>query len=430
MVRRMPKELRRDEYQALSVQQRRDLWIKLVSERLGVSLERARSIIEKNNMQSEWEIMESGEPRNYLRQGEYHISPDVQRRKIYPRFNANAVLLASMSSDYAGPRGPRPILASLENIAKISFDAPRGVSYWRESLGRNWEPFGEQLVNLKLTASNPNNAPKGVEFTYSDTRRGVYIPSRIDQQTARALGIIYSDGHVARNSLKLTSSAKDTRFYGEVVIPTIEEAFNVLEDSVHEFNDKSTFSGRDYKFLRLVYTSTALVTYLVNHLGFRRSEEERRERGLSAKIKDDEFKKYSKEFLSFYLASASNLSLARSTMSVGISIPDVSKPLLEDVHGMLEKVVERRSMEVRKHDTADSYMLRISTVPTLELYFGGYLGKNRRVSQTIQDYLEEFGIGRKAFKHLHELYGDGIAKYRRQKPLKKYKCASPNQDYV
>ena len=242
---------------------------------------------------------------------------------------------------------------------------------------------------------------------------GVYIAPYMDEKTARALGIIYSDGHVIRTALRLTGSLRNLQFYREVVMPTMEDAFNMFQEDVYEYPHTSTFTGKQYKFLRLVYGSKALSTYLVNYLGFRRSEEERRNKGLSDKMKMKEFKKYVPDFIKFYLASASGISLSDKSKSIVINIPDVSRSMLEDIGGFLEDAVERPSLWLHHHLTADTYVLSISTVPALELFFGGFLNENPRIKKGIESYLEDYGIGRRAFKHLYQLYGDRIVQYRR-----------------
>ncbi len=414
MVRRIPKELGRDRYFKLGVLERRKLWANIVAEHLGVSEDEARRMIERNNKLPEWEVNDAYDSRNYLVKGESHLQKRVRKHKVYPRFNANASLLARLSADYRGPRGPRPIFASLDNIARISFDGLMKVSYWRHSLGRNWEPVGTKLIDLKLSASDPKSAPDGVRFTYDDIRRGVYIAPTMDTDTAGMLGVIYSDGHLARDSLRLTFTRKNLKFYTDVVMPKMDRAFNLLQDEEYEYTQQSGFSKNDYSFFRLNYGSTALTTYLANHFKFRKSEEERRKKGLSKKIKGSEFKQYMPEFLKFYLGAASRLVTSNNCESITIGITDVSGPMLEDIGHILGKRLERPSLYVAKHKTADTHILRISTVPLLELFFDGMLDENPTIRNGVNAYLQEYGIGKRAFNHLYNLYGDEIAQYKRK----------------
>lgn len=413
MVRRSIPELGRESYEKLTAAERRELWTRIVSENLGISLAEAGTLIRRNNSLPVWEIIDENDERTYLLPDENHLSERVRKNKIYPRFNANAVLLARLSQDYRGPRGSRPIFASLENIARISSDAPSRVSYWRKSLGRNWEPLGRQLIDLKVSASNPDNVPDGVRFEYDDVRRGVYITPSMDEETAGALGIIFSDGSLVRGTLRLTGGSKDEKFYNDVVIPSMNNAFNLLQEDLYDYTQPSGFSGNDYTFFRLAYSSTALTTYLRSQFDFRQSEEERKTKGFPDRIKSKGFAAYRETFLKHFLAASSGTNICEDIGSLSVIVPDVSKPLLEDIGELVEGFVERRSIALIKIRGAGSYKLSISTVLALELYFSGMLDVNPRIKARVEWYLENCGTGRRAYRHLQNLYGDAVEPYRR-----------------
>ncbi len=413
MVRQALPELGRKNYGKLTAGETRELWVRIISQQMGIGLEDAEMLMKRSNNLPVWEIADKYDERTYLLPDENHLSAHVRENKIYPRFNANASLLSGLSRDYHGPRGPRPVFASLENIARVSFGVPSRVSYWRKSIGRNWGPLGKQLVDLKLSASNPDSAPKGVRFEYDDIRRGVYIAPSMDNETAGALGIIFSDGSVSGSTLRLTGGSKDAKFYSDVVIPTMDRAFNMLQDDLYDYTQPSGFSGDDYIFFRLGYSSIALTTYLRSQFYFRQSEEERRAKGLPERMKSKNFAPYRRTFLKHFLAAASGTNVSESIGSIGVIVPDVSRPLLEDVGELVEDSVEKHSIALLGMKGSDSYRLSISTVPTLELYFSGMLDVNPRIKARIEWYLENLGIGRRAYKHLRNLYGDVADKYRR-----------------
>ncbi len=82
-------------------------------------------------------------------------------------------------------------------------------------------------------------------------RGGVYLTLTMEDKTASARGIIFSDGHLTRNSLLLTGGSKDAEFYRGTVIPTMDHAFNMLQDDLYDYTQPSGFSGDDYTFLGL-----------------------------------------------------------------------------------------------------------------------------------------------------------------------------------
>ncbi len=136
-------------------------------------------------------------------------------------------------------------------------------------------------------------------------------------------------------------------------------------------------------------------------------------KGLPKRIKSKDFAAYRKTFLKHFLAASSGTSVSEYDMSLGLIVPDVSKPLLEDVGELIKNFVEKPSLALMDVKTADSYKLSISTVPTLELYFGGMLDVNPRIKARVEWYLNNCGIGRRAYKHLQNLYGDVVDPYRR-----------------
>lgn len=428
MVRRIPKELGRKEYSKLSQEEKKTLWIKLVSENLGISPEEAERRIYRNNYNppleihrivlDDWEnplyIMESiMEPRNYNND----IYPNYLF--IYPRFNANAKLLAQLSKDYEGPRGPRPIFASLINILRISFLAnPKEIKYWIKHLAKEWHPEIGPLLELKLTASNPHLAPRGVEFSSADIRRGVYIPPSLnkDKETMQALGSIYAKGYVS-NSLnsylfRITGTMKDKDFYQNVVRVKIEEAFNLLQDQIYDCPKDSQFPDNNHNYLRLVYRSKALATYLLNHLNFPGSIDEKKNTGIAEKIKNN---RYIKQFLKYYLACNARFNTSHNGETISLSINDVSKPTLEDIREILINIVKKHSITLLPHPRANSYALTIGTIPTLELFFSDFLNENPRLKGEVNSCLNVYGIGKRALNYLDSRFGETVFQYKRQK---------------
>jgi len=405
MVRRIPKESSK-EHCKLSKEQEKRLWINLFSEKLRINKEEAKQRIDRNNSLLIIKIPDSSEDSVHIEpRHPNEIPPNCLR--IYPRLNANTRLLAQLSKDYEGPRGPRPIYVSLENVVRISLlDEPTQMYHWLECLYREGYSVSEALIKLKLTTSNPSSAPRGVEFSSEDIRRGVYIPPSLDKETMQALGIIYAKGYVLKRlaskrlySLRINRRMTDKEFYEAVVRKKMEKAFNLLQDENHKHSE-----------LKLSYGSKALVTYLLNRLTFPSSRNEKKETGISEEIKNNE---YIEEFLKFYLAYNAAVRISGNGRRMNISINDVSKPILEDIKKILLGRIKKSSITISPSDRG-SYRLNINIIPTFELYFSGLLNENPRIKGIIENYLKEHGIGRIAFNYLHSVYGESIAQYRRQ----------------
>lgn len=418
MVRNISKGLSREEYFKLSQEERKRLWVSLFSEKLEISEEEAERKIDRNNSKPIWEILDgSGYPAYQVKPKYHHnhIPPNCLR--VFPRINANTMLLAQLSK--GGPMGDRPIYVSLENIARISLldEDSKRIDNWRRILSRDWHSATEVLTELKLTASNPNWAPEGVEFSSEDVRKGVCIPTSLNKPTMQSLGIIYAKGCISKDqyTLRITGTMKDKEFYEDVVRRKMEEVFNLSQDEIYIYSRTSRFSGNQYNTLRLSYISKALATYLLNCIKFPSSDNEKKETGISEKIKSS---RYIGEFLNSYLACNARSKISENNQSISICINDTSKPVLEDVQGMLILLskLQKPSIALSPRKGSDSsYTLELSTISALELYFSGRLNENPRVKVTAEDYLNRHGIGKIAFGQLHEIFGESIVPYRRQR---------------
>jgi hypothetical protein len=373
---------KREQYWHLPEDERKIVWIKVISQGLGITEDEARKRLERNNKLpiKENEKIYSVEDfkdgtRSVLFTGEDSVV-------VYPRFNANAVLLAQVSPHYEGPRGPRPSLASASNILRIS-DLPKTqtITYGVE-LRQNAGGISKLLLELKLSASNPGRVPEGVEFSNEDIRHGIYIPRAIDKPTSRALGVAYGNGNLSGGAqLLLSAQIENREFYKGPVRQVFEEAFN------------------GYESLYLTYGSKALSTYLLNYHGFPKSRDERRKTGISESLKNIRGE-FQDEFLKYYLAAA----VVFNREDALVRISDVSKPLLRDVEAMIKTRVTKDSISFRKGVMGENYLLSLSTIPSMELYVRGFLNVNPRIREEAERYWNE-KLGGRAAKYLERTYG-------------------------
>ncbi|MFH1106113.1 MAG: hypothetical protein V1731_02800 [Candidatus Aenigmatarchaeota archaeon] len=319
---------------------------------------------------------------------------------VYPRFNANASLLAQSSPDYHGPRGSRPSFASAFNLLHLSGMGRRDTVLWGIKLSRAAGGIDEFLLDRKITASNMKYAPDGVEFSHDDIRNGVYVPNRIDAPVARALGVVYGDGNISGNLL-LTTAGENLEFYESVVRKVFEEAFNFFSDqNINSYRNASKFTGNEYASVHLTYSSKALRSYLENHIGFPVGREDRRNADLSRKIKDlsDDLRD---EFLRYFLAST----VAFDDEKGLTRISDVSKKVLYDIRDLIDGKITKKSMTVRQRASDDTLTLSLSTVPSMELWAQGLLGENPRIKRKIEGYLKDGKPGFRARNYIADHYG-------------------------
>ncbi len=371
----------RDDYWKLGKDERERLWAKLLSN--GNETDMLNKIRRNNSL-----------PLEEL------ATENVGEGVIYPRFNANATLLAQASPDYHGPRGPRPSFASAFNLLHLSGMGRRDTVLWGIKLSQAAGGIDEFLIDRKITASNLKYAPDGVEFSHDDIRNGVYVPNRIDAPVARALGVVYGDGNISGNLL-LTTAGENMEFYESVVRKVFEEAFNFFSDQdVRSYETASKFTGNEYASIHLTYSSKALRSYLENYIGFPVSREDRRKAGLSERIKNlnadlrDEFLKY---FLASTVAFDDDRGLTR--------ISDVSKKMLYDIRDLVDEKVTKKSLGVRQRASDDTLVLSLSTVPAMELWAQGLLGENPRIKRKIEGYLKDGKPGFRAKNYIADHYG-------------------------
>ena len=395
-------QLERERYWHLPEDERKIVWIKVISQGLGITEDEARKRLERNNKLpiEENEKIYSAEDfkdgtRSVLFAGEDSVV-------VYPRFNANAVLLAQVSPHYEGPRGPRPSLASASNILRIS-DLPRTqtITYGVE-LRQNAGGISKLLLELKLSASNPGRVPEGVEFSNEDVRHGIYIPRAIDKPTSRALGVAYGNGNLSGGGQLLLSAQTENReFYKGPVRQVFEEAFNFPPDqNVRTVKHRGTILAKNgYESLYLTYGSKALSTYLLNYHGFPKSRDERRKTGISESLKNIRGE-FQDEFLKYYLAAT----VAFDKGDALVRVSDVSAPILRDIETMIRARITKDSISFREGVMGENYLLSLSTIPSMELYVRGFLNVNPRIREEAERYWNE-KLGGRAAKYLERTYG-------------------------
>jgi len=312
----------------------------------------------------------------------------VQRIRSLPfgidQYREDVNLLAKVSEGYfdRGPRGGRPIIATLMNVAKFSGATTRSDTHiWYSTF-----PFHSQtLVDWKLSASNTYAWKSFVQFTSDDIYRGIYIARTIDEPTSAAVGLAYADGYItySQNSsqLRLGGGRKDTGSYKLLVSKVLEQAFNFLyefpEDIPIEHN------GNRYTVPRITIGSKAISTYFINWIGFPTNEEERANFGISDRIKglnNYELKKFLSHYASFKAVFSPKYG---NTRFGGVRFTDKSKLLLEDLVELFSRVGIRDSMSIQQR-SFNSYALNVSEVPTLQMLIMGLFDAN----EGLRDYIK------------------------------------------
>ncbi len=94
-------------------------WVQKVAKGLDISEFEAFKIIRRNNSLPIVEMVNLPY-REEFEDGSNTYFFSSEDTFVYPRLNANTVLLAKASPGFDGPVGPRPTLASQENILSIS----------------------------------------------------------------------------------------------------------------------------------------------------------------------------------------------------------------------------------------------------------------------------------------------------------------------
>ncbi|MBI4039613.1 hypothetical protein HY388_02185 [Candidatus Daviesbacteria bacterium] len=368
-------------YWRLNSDEKNNKWAELIAQSLGISPDEAARRIKRNNLHP-LEETEAGQV-------------------VYPRFMANASLLAQASPYYDGPRGPRPLLASASNILRISGITYQQVIEYGIKLKQISGGISKFLIELKITAANPDDAPEGVQFSNEDIRRGIYIPGEIDRPTAAACGIAYGHGYFGNAShLDLSSSMENLAFLQGPVRLVFEQAFNFLPDhDVKPVDQKSQLKPDGYKFLHLGYGSKAVGTYFLKILQFPRNRELRRKTGLSTVIKGLS-RKLQDEFLKYFLAST----VAFDQNEGLLRISDVSQPLLQDIESMISARVTKQSISLRPQVMSRGFILSLSTIPAMELFLLGLLNENPTIKQEVEQFWNS-KIKSRAWDYLKRTYG-------------------------
>lgn len=358
-------------------------WTKIIAKNLGISEREAQARIDRNNA--------------------LPIEEKIGERVILTRFDVNASLLASASPNFMGPRGPRPSLVSAERVFNLSnFTSWQKDKYFK----RFKEEFGGMrniLLNLGLTASNPRFAPKGIEFSDDDMRYGIYIPEEIDIPTAQAIGLTYGNGTFGNGAnLVLASTLKNEEFYRNTVRSVFENAFNFLPDQEIKYaeNKNPAYTEKEIMRLRLHYGSKAVRTYFENYINFPLNKDQRKNSGISDKVKNMD-RKLQDEFLKYFLA----LTLAFDQNDGFMRISDKSRPLLEDIGNMVKERVTKKSINLT-HNGTSSFVLSIGTTPTMELYILGYLDINPGIKKRAELRYLNGKIPIKSLTHLRKTYRD------------------------
>lgn len=380
--------------------QRYAIWSHIIAEGLNISPEEAYKRIRRNNSLPIEEV-EKVWGRDDFKDGSRSFSIGHDETVVYPRFNANAVLLAQASPDFHGPRGPRPELASASNILRVSGITQKQHVDYGMKLRQTTGGIANYLIELDLSASNPKGAPAGVEFSIEDIKSGIYIPRSIDKATARALGLIYGNGNLGSGGvLTLSTAPGNKHLYEGMVQQTMENAFNFTNRDAFVYHQTSGHWPKGYDSIRLNYGSKAVATYLMRHLGFPGSRSERREAGVSNRIMQAD-KPIQDEFLKFFLAATAAFD---DTGSGLLRINDVSQLILADVEKLISERVTKHSISQRQHPMGNHYNLSLSTIPSMELFVQGYFNANPKLKSEGHDFWDK-RLGFRAQGYLERTYG-------------------------
>ena len=330
-------------------------------------------------------------------------------KPIIPAYESAARLLTALSTakeldgkkyrtvfDVNGPRGQRPILASAASISSVLGGTTEGHA--ATTLGKITKTYGgidEFLVSLDLTASDVESwQSRSLEYSHEDVRRGLFLPETPDMQTARALGVIEADGHVAFNDdpytrrLYLWADPRDTEPYSTTVPRIIEDAFNLLQDEPYETNRTSQKTGREYNVPELRYSSKGLVAFL-REIKFPSNQAEINKFGFDSfvqKFDDTEME----EFLRAFVPFASGFSPANGSVTMYHPSRKRAKELQELMSDFLElpDAVTLNQHNVTNSETSNSFSLKLSRAPMRELYKRGFFELNPRLERDIGNYIE------------------------------------------
>lgn len=318
MTRLVPEELSDNTYWDISTKAQESIWVEIIAHGLGVSVQEARRRIkELREHPLEKRLREAGLFLAEVSDGFIPYDRDGHRM------------------DY---RGHKPVLATKDNILKIGGAKKTQRSQWKRVFSRTYEE--NFLLEEELTAANPDDwSDTGIEFSWHDINRGVYISPEIDNETASALGIAQADGTLVGYRLQLTGREEDLEFYKQVVPEVFSRAFNLVQEQPESQDKVSTDLGLTYRYRqhRFSYNSKALSTYL-QMLGFPTNREESRTKRVPARVRKAS-NGVKEHFVSHYVvARAHKLNYPGESSYVGINseseteLQDIKKILLDVFH--------------------------------------------------------------------------------------------------
>jgi len=189
---------------------------------------------------------------------------DIRRLALEDRIEPAAVLLADASRGYVpdGPRGRRPVLASSQNICKVmGADKCSQQDHWNKLIQASYGDISKLLIDLELTASNPEENP-GLKFEHTDIRRGIYIPTVANEAVSAAVGAFLGCGFSDKTNLILFGRSTDADFL-KILKGKFEKAFNII-GGFHAAQRTSNMSKGVFATYRVSYFSKPLASYMSN----------------------------------------------------------------------------------------------------------------------------------------------------------------------
>lgn len=324
---------------------------------------------------------------------------ELRELPLDERLHSAAFILADISegitrTDIHGykleGRGPKPILVTGENIARISGAMnPSQQDRWsRRFFDRHGRDF---LLTQGLTASNPQEweGDDRVEFSKYDVIHGIYIPTEIGVETLATLGIIYGAGSVMNRRSRteyctyILGHERTRRFFSDIVPGVFASAFNIIQTSPRENPQVKhapnarikTYTARQ---MRMDFSSKALYTYLTRYIGFPATPEDKRVTGISEKIKSlaPDLKE---EFVAFFIAAGGNVGDAYGRPS--IKITTTASVVLEDFQTMLKDIGVSGAVRIDPIPGTNSSTLSIGWDATRQLLERGRLSENYLLEQ-------------------------------------------------
>jgi len=363
MKRQIPKELE-DGYWSKSKEERYDIWIKFLTDRLDVTEEVARNTVD------------------YIRElplHEYHL-------RLSPRFEAAAQTLHKMS-----PKCPHhnrshgAVMVSPYLICRLSGSR----SHWQEEewwkiLKIIYGGMDRFLIQQKLSESNPDENNNSIEmFSLHDIKRGVRLPKFTEKSAMRCVSYAYGCGDLvaAKNTLWIYLKKVDLEL-SKIIQIDFDEAFNLWVEIASRNHKKASLIVKDsclefgeLSHPTLEYSSRALCKWLRN-LGVPSRGEEKH---LPPQLVNQS-NGIKREFIHGLIATGAYFNHGRLWFS------NRSQSILEDYDKLLTDLrIDCSSPRKSKPDT-ESYCLAIYAGSTKELWEQGYCFLN----PYLQSRMDEF----------------------------------------